>query len=370
MKYLIYGAGQTGRGHIPKYLDFAQDQITFVDPLVFLCDMLNQVKTFQISFPQIDKTITVEGYTACLPGSPEEKRALSQADYVMTAVGAENLPAAAQGIAAAFEQQPDRELWVITHENSVDAGALLQRCFDQAHSTVGKVKVAQSAVFCSTIGSEGFGNPLDIVSENQLYYPFEHNKGVAAPPFTHLERIDNFDQFLKRKIYTYNCLSAVIGYLGYLKGYTILSDAANDPDIVRLVDKLLEQMKPALAAYFGVNQAAQAEFAQHAVNKFQNRYTVDSIERNIRTPLRKLGPDERIMAPRRILKERHRSTEVLELTAAAALRVLQDEQGLDEPSALRHFAEIQRLSTEDETVRTIGKYLKEVSSGKSISDFL
>ena len=54
-----------------------------------------------------------------------------------------------------------------------------------------------------------------------------------------------------------------------------------------------------------------------AVDKFQNRNIVDSIERNARDVDRKLGATERIMAPLAIVRKHDQSSPELLLTAAS-----------------------------------------------------
>ena len=70
---------------------------------------------------------------------------------------------------------------------------------------------------------------------------------------------------------------------------------------------------------YQITSKEQKEFSDMAVDKFQNRNIVDSIERNARDVDRKLGATERIMAPLAIVRKHDQSSPELLLTAASAL---------------------------------------------------
>lgn len=48
----------------------------------------------------------------------------------------------------------------------------------------------------------------------------------------------------------------------------------------------------------------QWEFTRTSLNKLQDDHIVDAIERNARDPIRKLGPEERIVGPLKLLWEK------------------------------------------------------------------
>ena len=61
----------------------------------------------------------------------------------------------------------------------------------------------------------------------------------------------------------------------------------------------------------------QEEFAKLSRDKFLNRTIVDSIERNAHDPLRKIGPNERIMGPLRLILQEGGDGSVLEKTCGS-----------------------------------------------------
>ena len=69
--------------------------------------------------------------------------------------------------------------------------------------------------------------------------------------------MDHFGNFLTQKMYTNNTSNAVIAYTGYLLGYDILADAANSPEIQKLLDSAYKEINQTLEAELGVDPAQQ-----------------------------------------------------------------------------------------------------------------
>jgi mannitol-1-phosphate 5-dehydrogenase len=177
---------------------------------------------------------------------------------------------------------------------------------------------SEATVFCTTI--ENKESPLNILSENYPYLqcdaePLKEN----IPDVKRLQPVKGFDNFLIRKLYTYNGASAAISYLGWLKGYEMYSDAANDEDILSLLDKLYKEVGAALCKAHGYDEEDQKEFAMLSLKKFCDRTIADTILRNAREPHRKLGFNERIIGPALLVQEYGGDTTTFEITAAAAL---------------------------------------------------
>jgi mannitol-1-phosphate 5-dehydrogenase len=117
------------------------------------------------------------------------------------------------------------------------------------------------------------------------------------PPVEGLLPKDNFHGGLIRKLFTYNCINAVIAYAGARKGYTLLSDAANDPELAALARAAYQESSQALCRRYGFDAEEQRRFAEAAIAKYQKREIVDPIERNARDPIRKLSRNDRLVGP-------------------------------------------------------------------------
>ena len=148
-----------------------------------------------------------------------------------------------------------------------------------------------------------------------------------------LKPIGNFSNFLTRKLFTYNAASCVIAYLGWQKGYSNYADAANDTEILELLDRNYEATNRVLCKEFGYEEADQKEFAALSKAKFCDRTIIDTVARNARDPQRKLGANERIIGPIKLLHKYAEDASVLERTAAAA--ILYDQEGEDAWRAIK-----------------------------------
>ncbi len=99
---------------------------------------------------------------------------------------------------------------------------------------------------------------------------------------------NNFTSLIQRKIYTYNFISAVIAYLGWYKKYEIYSEAANDFEIMRVIENVKPIISSGIAKEFNISFDEQLKFTQRAINKFKSKEIFDTIYRNARQAKRKL----------------------------------------------------------------------------------
>lgn len=142
--------------------------------------------------------------------------------------------------------------------------------------------------------------------------------------------LPSFDS-ISQKANTYNGTNATIAYLGALRGHRLLSDAANDPEIVRMVLESQTEINRAICAELNISMEHQTEFAASALAKYQDRNIVDFVERHARDPIRKLGPEDRIVGVARMIQQ-HEIEVVGEARTLAAALYYNSENELD-PSA-------------------------------------
>ena len=364
-KAVVIGAGQTGRGYLVRFLFEKNYDITLIDKNQTLIDYLQEDKAFCIHFYSKDRTpLYVHGLKACLSYSEEAKNAIHDADIIFTSVGEQNLGDVAKQIQEGISGRKDKVV-MLTAENGINPGRVLRQ-----HLTDLNVKedftVSMTAVFCSTVALDK--TRLDILSMNEYYFPFDAD-AIDTIDFEGAVPIHNFEKFLKRKIYTYNCLAGLISYCGYVKDYEVYGDAANDPDIAEMMDILLEDLNPALQDYFEITKEDQEEFAQRAMRKMKDRDILDFNVKNGRAAKRKLGPTERIMSPMKILKEHDKDTRIMEFVAGAALVYWEELQGngsepmLEKPP-IETFCDLNGLSLEDPMVKRVSKYYELIKANR------
>ena len=134
------------------------------------------------------------------------------------------------------------------------------------------------------------------------------------------EHKPNFERELTRKLFTYNCVNAMVCYIGHLAGHEWLADAANDPKIAELALQAGRESSAALVAAYGFDAEEQGVWCNRALKKYQDESIRDPIERNARDPVRKLGRFERLLGPIHLCIEHNLPHETLLIGVAAALR--------------------------------------------------
>lgn len=365
-KAVVIGAGQSGRGYVARYLYEKDYEITFLDEKEELVKLLDEDKAFSIHFYHMDRTpVYVHGFKAYKTYTEEAKQAIAEADFVFTAVGEQNLGDVAKQLKIGMEGKQKRTV-VITCENGINPGRVMKTHMQKEEIAADYV-VSQTAIFCSTVIIRG--TRLDILSQNETYFPYDCDEFTDEFDFNGAVPIHNFEKFFKRKIYTYNCLAGLISYCGYIKGFEVYGEAAIDPDISEAMDRLLAELNPCLQDYFQITKEDQEAFAQKALNKFKDLYILDYNVKNGRAPKRKLGPTERIMTPMNILIEHGKDPRIMQFVAAAALVYWDELQGKNgepmlEKDLISTFCEINDLKKDDPIVTGVEKYLKAIQENR------
>ena len=330
-KIVVVGAGKTGRGFIARLLQEAEKEVIFIDKNEALVKEMNTSGTFQVRFfGNVREAYPVNNFKAYT----WENADLEDAELILVSVGGQNLQDVGKSLATLLNDE--KHYYIITAENASHPSKTLREAIGKEN-----ISVSESTVFCTTIEDGG----LDINSENYPYLQCDADllEGYIPDAKT-LKPIGNFSNFLTRKLYTYNAASCVIAYLGWKKGYSNYADAANDEEILTLLDENYEVTNQVLCREFGYEEADQAEFAALSKAKFCDRTIVDTVARNARDPQRKLGAAERIIGPIKLLYKYGKDASVLEKTAAAAL--LYDNEGEDAWRAIKNEKSLEQILTD------------------------
>lgn len=305
-KIVVIGAGKTGRGFVGRLLAEAGKEIIFIDKNKELVEELNAKKAFSVSFfGDIRESVTVKNYKAYT----WENAQLEEAEWIFVSVCGQNLQDVGQQLSHRLENS--KKYYIITCENASHPAKTLKNAIEGKRAAV-----SEATVFCTTIEAEG----VNIHSEDYPYLQCDADLLEGhVPDIPAVKAIGNFTDFLTRKLFTYNAASCVIAYVGALLGYTDYGEAANDPQILQLLDRNYAQTNAAMCAHFGYDPQDQKEFAALSKAKFCNKTIVDTVARNAREPHRKLAAGERIIGAATLLHQCGMDATVLELTAAAAL---------------------------------------------------
>lgn len=316
---VIVGAGRTGRGFIARLLINTNYKIVFVDISSELVARLNEDQGYSIHyFDRSKPSVAVKGFNAFLLFTDEALQAMAAADMIFTSVGEQHLPSLTDYFLAAERHRRNLQistpLRILTCENGTAPGKVLKKALNKATN---HIIVSESAIFCSTI--ELPGSQLDILSEAYDELPYDAHLLQDFKKVPAMTAVYDFQKLLQQKIFTYNCISACIAYLGAFKRYSLYGDAANDPEIKPLLERILDPLNYAISITLDIPLAEQTRFSRQALIKFADRNISDTIDRNARDVIRKLGPQERMVAPALMIMKTRGDATLLALVIAAAL---------------------------------------------------
>lgn len=320
---LIFGAGKIARGFLGQILFNAGISMTFVDSSEPLVRLLNERGAYTVNvLGASGKNSRVTGYAALsLSDEAGIRRAARDARVIFTAMGGKNLDAAAPyiALAAGAAQGPVN---IVTCENWKRPAALLRERIAPLAPDA-QIGYAESVVMRSAIEATAeqlAADPLLVNVQNFWHLPLDA-AGLAAPlpAVPELEPMDDFQGFLERKVYTYNAANGTVSFLGSLLGLTYISEAARDARVSQVLEQVYLETGRALSQKHGIPLEDQLAFADTSRAKLMDEVIVDPLERNARDPLRKLGPDDRLVGPARMALDYGVVPEGLATAIAAAI---------------------------------------------------
>lgn len=165
-----------------------------------------------------------------------------------------------------------------------------------------------------------------------------------------VEYVPDLEPYIERKLFSVNTGHATTAYTGKYLGYTTIGDAIKDDKVLSQVEGALKETRSLLLAQFeNFTEQELVDYQNSVVNRFKNPYISDDISRVARTPIRKLGYDERFIRPIRELKQRGLNYSVLLDTVGMIFKY-------DEPSD-DESVKLQALLKE----KPLGDVIKEVT---------
>jgi mannitol-1-phosphate 5-dehydrogenase len=305
---LIFGAGKTGRGFAAHLAFLGGYEVVLIDKDKQLVSDLKKASQYDIHVLDNEKM----SCTIIPSGTYQIDDTLWHEDFVksslvFTAVYGNNLAEIARDMAPAlhkrYRENREQVLTIITCENLANAATLLKseiiKNLDKENEEWLSRSVGFSeAIILRTCLEAGFDqSPLTVRAQNFFELPCDGDAIKEELGVYGLKPLKHFNNQLRRKIYTYNCINAVITYLGAIKGYSQLWQAGNDPAIHETAMKAANETSAALVAEFNFDKKEQQEWVNAAFLKFADKNVPDPIERNALDPVRKLGREDRLIGP-------------------------------------------------------------------------
>lgn len=317
MRATHFGAGNIGRGFIGEILAKNGFSIDFVDINATIIDALNERKEYTIELADENKEqIHVENVDGLNNQTNPEAvvASVAAADIVTTAIGPNVLPFIAELIAKGIQKRKAENntapLDVIACENMIGGSQFLFKKVRE-YLTDSDLEYVEAYV--------GFPN-----AAVDRIVPIQHHEDplfVSVEPFSewvvdqtqcknkelHLSDVtyvEDLEPYIERKLFSVNTGHATVAYTGANAGYKTIDEAIGHQEVLDQLRAVLAETGSLLIAKWGFDQEQHQAYINKIVGRFENPHISDSIDRVARTPIRKLGYDERFIRPIRELKAR------------------------------------------------------------------
>ncbi|MDR2977117.1 MAG: mannitol-1-phosphate 5-dehydrogenase [Streptococcaceae bacterium] len=316
-KAVHFGAGNIGRGFIGEILSENGFEIEFVDVNEAIIDALNARHCYSIELAnEAHDRIEIAGVSGINNGkNPEDVvKAIADADIVTTAIGPNVLPfiaeLIAQGIQKRRENGQTAPLDVIACENMIGGSEFLwskvrdflkpadlpyaEQYIGFPNAAVDRIVPTQTHDDILFVTVEPFHEW--VIDESQM-----KNKTFKLDGVHYAE---NLEPYIERKLFSVNTGHATVAYNGAYFGYKTILAALQDDKIMDALKAVQTETRQLLLSkwdsYF--NEEELVKYHETIISRFANPQIVDDVTRVARTPIRKLGYDERFIRPIRELK--------------------------------------------------------------------
>ncbi len=393
-KAVQFGAGNIGRGFMGQLFYEAGYETTFIDVSSNLVRLINENRQYLLRLLDADTRTEVDliiNRIRAVDAADVEAvaEAVGQADIIATAVGVSNLQSIAplifRGIQLRFERRaPPVDIYLC--ENTLTASRELKeavmRNTDESlkqwtEENVGFVGTVVARMVPSKSGRFEVGDPLFVAADSFHALPYDAHAARAKPPAIEgIRAADNFEAEVTRKLFTYNLGHAALAYLGYLRGFTYVHEPFGDAGLLTFFNGALDEISKALLSRFPEDLDRKSQDLVRAdINlRFSNPMIMDTVYRVGRDPIRKLGPQDRLVGSARLCIEQGVFPENIAVVCAAAfcydyseddeavrLQKMVREQGLT--FALKEVSDVDPASDLGRKIVDSCRFLKKMRKG-------
>lgn len=310
-KAIMIGAGQIGRGFIGMELERAGYHVLFADinrEVIADLQQRGQYSVYMLDTQKVETVVKNISAISSLDPSFPGAFADEKLELVCTSVGQTALPQVAgtiaRGICLRCEAGISSPMNIIAVENAVAGTSQLKthifshlseemQIYAEKH-----IGFPNSAVDRIIPQNKGDIHPGDVVVERYFEWDVERAAlKIDLLPIDGLHVVDDLSAFLERKLFTLNGPNAVTACYGYLKGYDTIKASLEDDEIYAVVWGMMEECGAMLEKRHGFTAGQMLQYRTKLMERFMNPYIIDSVVRVAREPIRKLSPQDRIIAP-------------------------------------------------------------------------
>lgn len=371
MKALHFGAGNIGKGFIGYLLNKTGFEVCFVDIDQQMVDSFNKnnrylVEILDDSHPV--ETISPVSALNSVTQAEEVINAIVNADLITTSVGVNHLSKIASIISRGLlkrAKENKKKIDIIANENAINASSILKQEIER------HVSSSEMNEICSFVGFPNSAIDRLALSKKseegeialvEPIYEWIINKSEMVnfdlPLIKNAVYVEDLKPYIERKIYIVNMGHAATAYIGFLAGEATIQSSLDNPEIENFVKETLNEASQYIIRQFNIKSEEMSDFIEKTLKRFKNKNISDDVLRVGRSPIRKLGYDERLIKPTRELFQLGLSIEHLTVAVAAAflfdnahdeesvtLQTYINEKGIEQ--AISHFTQVENQKIKD-----------------------
>lgn len=345
-KIVLFGAGKIGRSFIGQLFNRSGFEVVFVDSNKLLVDELNQKNEYQVIIKSDrDEILNIKGVRAVSASNKTQVfKEISTARIAAVSTGVKGHPSIfellAGGLLERNKEYPGLPLDIIIAENL--------RNSDQYFSRGMKNHLPEDYDFDSLVGliETSIGKMVPIMTQQQLLVdplrvfaePYNtlilDKKGFknSIPKVMGLAPKENIKAWVDSKMFIHNLGHAAAAYIGFVKHPEIkyLNEVLEIKAILDDVRSVMEQSAAILLRMYpnDFTKVFLTDYINDLLLRFRNETLGDTVFRVGTGLMRKLGPEDRLVAPIKAAMHYHLPFEHLLYTLLCAFRfAARDEKG-------------------------------------------
>lgn len=323
LKAVHFGAGNIGRGFIGLLLADAGYEVTFADVKDDVVDAIKSEGRYDVILAgESRERVPVEGVKAVHSAEDAEElvRLIAEADLVTTAVGPNVLPIIAGAIAEGLTERArsgGSPVNVIACENMVGGSAALggyvmEKVAEDERESVQEVAGFPNAAVDRIVPEQPEGSGLDVLVEPFSEWVVDESQLVGEKPeIDGVTYVPDLGPYIDRKLLTVNTGHAAVAYLGHANDRKTISESLADESVREVAAGVLRETGTLVVEKHGFDAEEHERYREKTLTRFTNPAISDDVRRVARTPIRKLGYDERLVSPALQLIERGHEPEML-----------------------------------------------------------
>ncbi|MBM7690038.1 mannitol-1-phosphate 5-dehydrogenase [Enterococcus ureilyticus] len=363
-----FGAGNIGRGFIGWLLVQAGYQVVFADVDEKIVEAINTQGEYEVILANEEQErFMIEGVQAVNSSKEVERLAkyISEAKIVTTAVGPTVLPRVAEVIAKGIELRVGSAeyLTVIACENMIGGSEILQAAVLPLLTVEAKEYAKKFVAFPNSavdriVPNQNHENLLTVTVEPFYEWVVEEPLNEEnAPEIAGLNYVPDLTPYIERKLFTVNTGHAVTAYFGHMRNIKSIEDAIHNEKVLFIVRSALEETGALLEKKFQFSHHEHQAYIDKIIERFKNPYVSDYVTRVGRSPIRKIGENDRFIQPARQFVEAFNETpKALAIAIAAAMKF--EEPTDEEACALQKAIKEQGLDQTIEQYTGLKPYTK------------